>query len=225
MERTTGMPTPGTHGVIWDLDGVIIDSAEQHWHAWQVLAAETHMRFTLSDFRTTFGLRNADIIPRFWHTDDPDEIARLASRKEEIFRSLMAQSAHALPGSLELMRALHDAGWLQALGSSAPMENIRQIMGMLHLDELLDAVVSGEEAPQGKPAPDVFLAAARALGLSPIKCLVVEDAVAGVQAAHAAGMRCVAVTNGRPNRALDIADLVVPALTALDVARLASLVG
>lgn len=218
------MPTTLSRGVIWDLDGVILDSAEQHWHSWRALAAETQTTFTEADFRQTFGMRNADIIPRYWRVHGAAEIARLADRKEALYRDLLRTSARPLPGAMALLQSLHDAGWQQALGSSAPMENIRLILELLDLHTVLDAVVSGEDTPQGKPAPDIFLAAARAIGLAPVNCVVIEDAVAGVQAARAGGMRCIAVTNGHPNRALEIADLVVPSLTAVTVAQIAALI-
>jgi beta-phosphoglucomutase len=216
------MPTI-SHGVIWDLDGVIIDSAAPHWQSWQQLAAETGATFTERDFRATFGTRNADIIPRYWHTTGAAEVQQLADRKEAIYRDLVRANAQALPGALALLQALHAAGWHQALGSSAPMENIRLIIDVLHLNDYLDAAVSGEDAEQGKPAPDIFLAAARALGLAPANCLVIEDAVQGVQAARAAGMRCIAVTNGHPNRELAIADRVVEHLTEVSVDTIADL--
>ncbi len=219
------MPTALGRGVVWDLDGVILDSGDQHFQAWRQLAQETGVSFSEADFRATFGMRNADIIPRFWHVRAPQEVQRLADHKEALYRDLLRADARALPGALELLHALHDAGWQQALGSSAPLANIHLIMDLLHLQPVLEAVVSGEEAPEGKPAPDIFLAAARALGLAPVNCVVIEDAVAGVQAARAAGMRCIAVTNGRPNRELEIADLVVPALTQVTVAQIAELVG
>ncbi len=212
-----------SRGVIWDMDGVILDSADQHWQAWRVLASQTGTRFTELDFRRTFGQRNADIIPQFWQVTDPAEIHRLADRKEALYREMLATRARALPGALELMQGLHAAGWHQALGSSAPIENIQLILDLLDLRTLLEAVVSGEEAPHGKPAPDIFLAAARALNLSPANCVVIEDAVAGVQAAQAAGMRCIAVTNGRFNRELQIADRVVQDLTDVTVDQVATM--
>jgi len=182
------MPAAGTRGVIWDLDGVIIDSGEQHWQAWKALAAETHVTFTEADFRRTFGQRNSDIIPPYWHTHDPDEIKRLADHKESIYREMLKKDARALPGAMGLIRALHEAGWKQALGSSAPLENIQLILDLLDLRLLLDAVVSGEEAPRGKPAPDIFLEAARRLNVPSCDCVVIEDSLPGCQAAIDAGM-------------------------------------
>jgi beta-phosphoglucomutase len=219
------MPGMTSRGVVWDLDGVIIDSGEDHWRAWRQLAEETGVTFTEADFRATFGLRNSDIIPRFWHTHNPADVQELADRKEELYRDFLRISARPLPGALELLAALHAAGWKQALGSSAPLANISLIIELLHLDRVLDAAVSGEEAPQGKPAPDIFLAAARAINLAPVNCVVIEDAVAGVQAAHAAGMRCIAVTNGRPNPALAGADMVVFTLADVSVAQVTDLIG
>lgn len=218
------MASSSGHAVIWDMDGVILDSATQHWQAWQRLAAETNTVFTEADFRKTFGQRNADIIPRYWRIQQHSDIQRWADRKEEIYRELLRADARPLPGALDVLTALHVAGWKQALGSSAPLANIELILELLNLANLLDAVVSGEEAPMGKPAPDIFLAAARALGIAPLHCVVIEDAVAGVQAARAAGMRVIAVTNGHPNRELEIADLVTPALTELTVGKIAALI-
>jgi beta-phosphoglucomutase len=217
------MPTAPGRAAIWDLDGVIIDSAEQHWRSWQQLAVETHTTFTEADFRRTFGMRNADIIPRYWRIQSAADIKRLADRKEAIYRDLLRSSAWPLPGALDLLHALHDAAWHQALASSAPMDNIQLVLDLLDLRTLLDAVVSGEEAPNGKPAPDIFLAAARALNIGPMHCVVFEDAVAGVQAAHAAGMRCIAVTNGRPSGELEIADRVVATLAEIAVGTVAAL--
>ncbi len=223
MEKHS-MPS-SIRGVIWDLDGVIIDSSEQHWQSWKALASATKVHFTQADFQKTFGMRNADIIPQYWQIESAEEIAHLAHQKEELYRELLRKDARALPGALELMASIQAQGWRQALGSSAPMENIQIVLDLLGLRGLLDAVVSGEETPNGKPAPDIFLAAARALNLAPYNCVVIEDAVAGVQAARAGGMHSIAVTNGHPNRELEIADRVVASLRDLTLRDLNALLG
>jgi len=211
------------HAVIWDLDGVIIDSAEEHRQAWQRLAQEEGIRFTDADFWATFGKRNDDIITIVWGTLPPERIQGLADRKEFYFRELIRKTAVPLPGSIELLRGLHDAGFLQALASSAPVENIQLISEVLGLRQYLTALVSGETVPHGKPAPDIFLKAARELGVEPSRCLVIEDAVAGVQAAHAAGMQCIAVAGDRDLPGLHEAELQVKSLTEVSVARVRSL--
>ena len=212
--------------VIWDVDGVLLDSAEQHRQAWHRLAADEGVPFTDDDFWATFGMRNPDIIPRFYGSDlTADQIHALGDRKEAHYRDSLRQSALALPGAHELVRALHSAGYRQALGSSAPMENLDLIVELLGLGPYLEAVVSGERVPRGKPAPDIFLAAAAALDIAPARCVVVEDAPAGVAAARAGGMRCLAVRRAgqRDAPGLEAADLVVDSLVQANVATFDSL--
>jgi beta-phosphoglucomutase len=209
--------------VIWDMDGVIIDSAEEHRQAWQRLAHEEGVRFSDADFWSTFGKRDDDIITLVWGTQSPERLQELADRKEAYFRALIRETAAPLPGSIELMRGLHEAGYAQALASSAPVENIKLISDVLGLGHYLTALVSGETVAHGKPAPDIFLKAAGELGIVPTQCLVIEDAVAGVQAAHAAGMRCIAVAGDRDLPGLREAELMVKSLTEVDVERVRSL--
>jgi beta-phosphoglucomutase len=212
--------------VIWDVDGVLIDSAEQHRQAWHRLAREEGVPFTDADFWSTFGMRNADIIPRFYGRElSPERIQALADRKEAYYRELLAQQATPLPGARELVQALHAAGYRQAIGSSAPPENLQLIVRLFGLESYLDAIVSGERVARGKPAPDIFLAAADSLGMLPERCLVIEDAPAGVAAAHAGGMRSLAVRRAGQADApgLADADLVVDSLAHVDVATVARL--
>ena len=212
--------------VIWDVDGVLLDSAEQHRQAWHQLAAEEGVAYTDADFWATFGMRNGDIIPRFYGADrSPAEVAALGERKETYYRALLGAQAQALPGARELMAALHAAGYRQAIGSSAPPENLRLIVDLLAIAPYLAAVISGERVARGKPAPDIFLAAAETLGIPPERCVVIEDAPAGVAAAHAGGMRCLAVRRAGQADApgLDAAERVVDALTQVSVATIAEL--
>lgn len=205
------------YAVIWDLDGVIIDSADEHRRAWQRLAREDGVRLTDADFWATFGKRNDDIIPQFWGNVSPEQLQALANRKESYFREYVRESANPLPGSMELMRGLHEAGYKQALASSTPIENIQLIEQLLHLGQYLSELVSGESVARGKPAPDIFLKAARDVGIAPSHSLVIEDAVAGVQAAHAAGMRCLAVAGERDLPGLRAAEMMVKSLTQVSV--------
>ncbi len=209
--------------VIWDLDGVIIDSADEHRRAWQRLARETGVTFTDADFWATFGKRNDDIIPQHWGNVSKDQLQALADRKELYFREFIREAAAPLPGSMELMRGLHEAGFPQALASSTPTENIQLIRELLNLDQYLSALVTGESVARGKPAPDIFLKAASELHMPPPVCLVIEDAVAGVQAALAAGMRCISVAGDRDLPGLRAADLMVKDLTEIDVERVRSI--
>jgi len=209
----------GIQAVIWDLDGVIIDSADEHRRAWQRLAREEGIEMTDADFWATFGKRNDDIFATLWGNLPPERAKELADRKEMYFRELIRESASPLPGAIELMRELHNAGFAQALASSTPIENIQLISDVLGLKRYLSILVSGETVARGKPAPDIFLKAAQELHMDPAVCLVIEDAVAGVEAAHAAGMHCIAVAGNRDLPGLRKAELMVKDLTEVDVER------
>jgi beta-phosphoglucomutase len=209
--------------VIWDLDGVIIDSADEHRRAWQRLAREEGIVMTDADFWATFGMRNDNIFALIWGNLPPEKVKELADRKEMYFRELVRESAAPLPGAIELMRGLRDAGFVQALASSSPIENIQLICDVLGLKHYLSVLVSGETVARGKPAPDIFLKAATELHVEPTVCLVIEDAVAGVEAAHAAGMRCIAVAGNRDLPGLRKAELMVKDLTEVNVERIQQL--
>jgi HAD superfamily hydrolase (TIGR01509 family) len=124
---------------------------------------------------------------------------------------------------LELLAAAHAAGLKQCLASSAPLENIHLIRDLLGLQRWLDGLVSGDRLAQGKPAPDIFLLAAEQVGCAPKNCVVIEDAPAGVAAAKAGGMRCVAVTTSHPAASLTQADRIVASLSEVQVAALQAL--
>ncbi len=209
--------------VIWDLDGVILDSADEHRRAWQRLAREESVSFTDVDFWATFGMRNDAIFAEKWIPLPPAEVQRLAKRKEAYFRELIRETATPLPGAIELMRDLHEAGYAQALASSTPLENIQLISDVLGLKQYLSILVSGETVPHGKPAPDIFLKAADELNVPAQRCLVIEDAVAGVEAAHTAGMRCIAVAGDRDLPGLRKAELMVKTLKEVSLTQVRAL--
>jgi beta-phosphoglucomutase len=206
--------------VIWDLDGVIIDSGDEHRQAWQRLAREEGVPLSDAQFWATFGQRNDAIIAQLWGPLPQQQVQELADRKETYFRDIIGRTVTALPGSLELMRALQTAGYKQGLGSSTPITNLELISEVLGLERYLSVLVSGEIVPRGKPAPDLFLKVAEQLGVAPMHCLVIEDAVAGVQAAHAAAMRCIAVAGDRDLPGLRAAELMVKSLTEVSVERI-----
>ena len=209
--------------VIWDMDGVILDSAEAHRLAWHRMAQDDGLPFTDTQFWATFGRRNDEIIDLLWGPLSREKMQAMADRKEQYFRDAVRQTAAPLPGAIELLSELHSVHYLQALASSAPAANIELISAVLGLNKYLNALVSGETVPHGKPAPDIFLKAAGELGMAPASCLVIEDAVAGVAAAHAAGMRCIAVAGERDLPGLRVAELMVRSLTEVNLARIESI--
>lgn len=203
-----------TRAVLWDMDGTLIDSAEYHWLTWRdALAREGHA-LTHEQFASWFGQRNDAILRQYLGADVPDDVVRrIGDAKEEAYREMVrTRGIEALPGVIGWLRRLCDEGWRQAVASSAPPANIEAILAALQVGDCFQALVSAEEVAQGKPAPDVFLLAAERLGVPPARCIVVEDAPAGVEAGRRGGMRTIGIASlGRP---LD-ADIVVASLDTL----------
>jgi len=203
--------------VIWDMDGVLVDSGEAHFAAWDRLFQEEGIPYSQDMFLDTFGQRNDSILRTLLGPDLPEKRLReLDVRKEIYYRELIPSRVRLLPGAWDLLTGLPPAGARQAIGSSGPRANVLATLEALRLEEFFAAITAAEDVETGKPAPDVFLLAARRLGVPPARCVVLEDATAGVQAALAAGMQCVAVTTTRPGHELADAHRVVDSLVELD---------
>lgn len=201
-----------TKAVLWDLDGVLVDTAPFHFQAWQELFQSVGKGFAEADFRRTFGLRNDAILGDILGELTPAEVERLAQRKEELYRDKVEGRVMAIPGAMDLLRRLQERGGRMAIVSSTPRENVRVVLRSLGLEGVFGAVVAEEDAPKGKPDPQGFLVAAEKLGVAAGECVVIEDAPGGVEAAKRAGMRCIGLTTSRPREALAGADLVVDSL-------------
>lgn len=200
--------------VLWDLDGVLVDSARFHFEAYRDLLGSLGRSLAEEEFQQLFGQRNEEILRRLLGPGLSDEeIARLGQRKEELFRAQIQGRVEALPGAEDLVRRLNRAGLRQAIVSSTPHQNIKLVLASLNLNGHFDAVVGAEDVQRGKPDPQGFLLGAQRLGVEPRQCVVLEDAPKGVAAAKAAGMLCIAVATTRPTVSLTAADLVVPSLT------------
>jgi beta-phosphoglucomutase len=185
-----------TPAIIWDVDGTLLDTAEHHFRAWEQWAGEAGFPFTRQDFANTFGMRNPEVIRLLFLPDaTDDEASKVAFDKEELYREAVRRDGtELLPGVRNLLQEFRQRGWKQAIGSSAPRMNLELLLDVTDIRAYFDAVVSGNDVSIGKPNPEVFLTAAAQLDTSPENCIVIEDAVVGVQAAVAAGMRCIAVT-------------------------------
>lgn len=215
------MIAPTVAGVIFDMDGVLIDSSDAHLRSWRRLAGELGGQVTEEQFRSTFGRQNRDIIPMlFGGTLEPDRIEELSEKKELYYRELIKDDVPALPGAAQLVRACHQAGWRCAIGSSGHPENIAMATRALGIEALISTVVTGKDVAIGKPNPQVFLLAAERMGLAPQSCAVIEDAPPGVDAALAAGMTAIAVTTEHPRGRLAHAHLVVDRLDELSPERI-----
>jgi HAD superfamily hydrolase (TIGR01509 family) len=212
-------------GVIFDMDGVLIDSGAAHWESWKALGREHGITLDEAKFRRTFGRRNEDCINElFGPQPSPQRYLELARRKEFLYRELFAEQVRPVAGAVELLAACHAAGFALAVGSSAPPENIKLAVQLLRAEAYFDAIVHGEEVTRGKPDPQVFIMAAERLGIAPTHCAVLEDAPAGLLAARRGGMLAIGLAGTHAREHLSDAHLVIDGLAELSPARLHDLV-
>jgi len=200
--------------VLWDMDGTLIDSAELHWIAWQETMAGQGHTITREQFLSSFGQRNDSIISGWLgRTATPERIATIGEAKESRYRDLVRKNGISpLPGVTYWIHRLHEREWLQAIASAAPRLNIEVVLDALTAVHCFQAIVSAEDVTKGKPDPAVYLTAAAKVGVPPTRCVVVEDAPAGIEGARSAGMRSIGVNH--TGKHLD-ADVVVPSLDLL----------
>ncbi len=215
--------------VIFDVDGVLVDSYRAHFRSWRELARELGFELTEEEFAQTFGQTSREIIRRFRRGPEPDEaeVKKLDDRKEALYRQIVSEDFPAMDGARQLVEAFYREGIRVAVGSSGPPENVELALDRLCVRDKVAAVVTGRDVTRGKPDPQVFLIAAERLGVPPSRCVVVEDAPAGIQAAKAAGMAAVAlVSTGRSGRDFEAVgpNLVVHSLRELSLERLRSLI-
>ena len=201
-------------GVIFDLDGVIVNSSAFHFGAWQRWARKIGIIEEVDEawFREHHGQRNDAIISATLGPLPETELEAHAARKEEYYRKLARGKLEPLPGVATLVEALRRDEWLLAIGTSTPRENLELVLAEMPFGDAFTATVCGPEVEHGKPAPDIFLRAAELLELPPERCIVVEDAPSGVAAAHAGGFACLAVATTRPRELLSEAELLLDSL-------------
>jgi HAD superfamily hydrolase (TIGR01509 family) len=184
--------------ILWDLDGVIVDSGELHHKSFEVILAEYGLEFPISTFQKTFGRNNDSVLEMvIGKKPDPEWREIVNFRKEEWFCQHIHGGLKLCPGALKWIKWFDANKIPQAVASSAPMENITRSLDEFQLSNYFQAVVSGNRIV-GKPDPKVFLRAAASLETPPEKCIVIEDTIHGMQGAFAGRMRCITVATTLP---------------------------
>lgn len=209
--------TQAPWGAVFDFDGVIINSAAHHEESWERLAREINKPLPPDHFQRSFGMKNAYIIPNLldW-SHDPAEIERLSLRKEELYRVVVEERGiEPIPGVVNFLEFLQRSGVLCVIGSSTQKLNITTAFAKLGIGKFFADMATSEDVTKGKPDPQVFLVAASKIKMPPSRCVVFEDAIVGIQAGKAAGMKVVAVTTTNPASALHEADLIVDRLDTI----------
>lgn len=181
-------------GVIFDMDGVIVDSYDYHCEAWHYFVERYGVDFPDEDIKRNFGRRNEEVLGTIFKRQlTEEEIIRMGGEKESLYRELHKKCIKAAPGLMEMLEELKKAGIKMAIGSSAPVENVEFVIESLGLDKYIEAYVHSGMIEKGKPEPDVFLRAAEMLHVSPENCVVFEDSFPGMEAGLRAGMKVIAV--------------------------------
>lgn len=216
-----------SRGVIFDMDGVLVDSYDAHWQSWHVMADEIGKGLTEEQFVRTFGRTSREIIAEHWGAGSltDNEIAAFDQRKEALYREIVAHDFPAMDGARELLVELHAAGFGLAIGSSGPPENVALAVEKLGAETLFSVLITGRDVKRGKPDPEVFLTAAQRLGVAPDCCAVVEDAPVGIAAANAAEMTSIALlSTGHTAESVAAARLTVRSLRELSPDRIGRLI-
>ena len=207
-------------GVIFDMDGVLVDSYEPHFESWRNVARERGVEISPAQFATLFGRTSREIIAELWGGSrfTAAEMHDIDQHKEAEYRELVAARFPAMDGAAELIRDLAAGGFGVAIGSSGPPENVALAVASLQVEELVSVRVTGRDVQRGKPDPQVFLLAAERLGIPPARCAVIEDAPVGIQAANRAGMASIGLAStGHTVESLQAARRVVGSLRELSV--------
>lgn len=209
---------------IFDLDGVLTDTAEYHYRAWKRLADELGLSFTREDNEHLRGIPRRESLMHLLQgrVYPEEEIQAMMARKNDYYLQCVKEIApqDVLPGAKELLEELRAAGYKIALGSAS--KNAAEVIGRLGLRPLLDAISDGHSVERQKPAPDLFLHAAQQLGLAHDECVVVEDAAAGIEAAKAGGFRSVGLG---PRQRVGSADAIFASLSGVHLADLLKALG
>jgi len=209
---------------IFDLDGVIVDTAIYHFKSWKRLADELGINFTLHDNERLKGVsrvRSLEIILEIGNVRKTEtEQKELASRKNEWYTEMISKMKpdEVLPGAREFLQQVKNAGIKTALGSAS--KNAGIILEKTGLTPLFDAIIDGNQVTKAKPDPEVFLKGAEAVQTDPVDCVVFEDAIAGVEAALAGGMKVIGIGS---SEILGKANLIVPGLNKMNLEILKSL--
>ena len=212
MKKKRIMGKKRLQAVIWDMDGVLVDSEHLHFDSWRAVFKKHGLTFYDSSLTEIFGMTSSQVVRRIGGGDLSDEeIPRLIEEKDRLFQGWIKEEAQFLPGAREWLETFSAGGLPQALASSSSPNSIDIILGVLGARHYFTVILSGRDLPS-KPDPHLFLLAAQRMRVQPEGCLVIEDAVVGVNAAKAAGMTCLAVATTNHAESLRAADLVCASL-------------
>lgn len=204
--------------IIFDMDGTLLESTEADYLAWQRIFDRYNQPLDYEKYVTMLGIRSMNVITDFLGFKDPEDVSRILIEKFECFVEVVNEKPVVpVPFAGEFLKAAANSNLKIALATSSRKEKMNLLLTKLSFIQYFDAIVTGEEVHKGKPEPDIFLLAARRLGVEPADCLVVEDGPIGVTAAKKAGMKCLAITATTPADRLCEADVVIDSYEGVEL--------
>ena len=210
-------------GLIFDMDGTLLDNNPFHFNAWKSLCLEFEKDLTVEDYKKHISGINSEqtIKYLFGESLSASEIQELKIRKDAYYKRMIAEGVKPLDGLTRLLRQARQAAIPMAVASSASPQNILHVLDLLRIASFFSVVADSTMVTWGKPAPDIFLLASRLMGVPPQKCIVFEDSFNGIRGAKQAGMFTIAIsTSHNPEELNRIADRVISDYRSLTVPKL-----
>lgn len=209
-----------TNAYIFDMDGTLVDNCAWHVRAWQEFAVRHGREISKRQVLDWMGAPSSFYMERIFEREiESDESAELTREKEAIYRSMYAPHLRLSDGLGKLLEAARERGIRLAIATGGTIDNLDFVLDGLGIRSLFEVIVDASQYERGKPAPDCYLIAASLLGLPPAECLVFEDAVSGIRAAKAAGMRVAAITATMPREVLaaEDPDILIDSFVEFDI--------
>lgn len=187
------------NALIFDMDGVLADNSDFHVQSWTEYSRQYGRELSVDDVKRRLGFNNREYM-RFVLDREPTEAEVIKStvEKEALYRKIYESHLVAPPGLIALLEAAKQAGIVCGVATSAPEDNVRFVLDGLSIRHYFKEIVDASQVKNCKPDPEIYVLAAKRLGVPPSHCLVFEDAIAGIQAGNAAGMRVIAITTSYP---------------------------
>ena len=211
-------------GLIFDMDGVIVDNAHYHALAWMKFAENYGINLSKEEIVSQFGSINDEILKALFKKElDQETIVKMAFEKEEIYREIYSKDIREVPGLTEFLNGLDMDKFSIAVATAAPPKNVEFVLGGTNLHRFFKIITDESEIKNGKPDPEIFLKTAKKIGVNPADCIVFEDSYHGIEAANRAGMRVIGLGTSHPKDSLKNTMLNIDDFAALDNEKIVNL--
>lgn len=210
-------------GVIFDMDGTLIETTQADYHAWKKVFEDHGQELSFDDYFPLIGMKSEVVVNTRLHLEG-EEAKKALLKKADYFRDIIeSHGIQTVPYATRLLKKLKQHNLKLALATSSRSQKMNYVLKLTELLQYFDVIVTGDEVTRSKPAPDVFIKAVEKLNLPVSQCVVIEDAASGVKAAKNAGLKCIAITTTHSADLLHEADLVISSFEELDLDKLSTL--